>query len=224
MLGVKIYPNNEKYEGAWENNQRKGEGVMTFTNGDKYKGEFFNDSITGKGNLSCIDGSIYTGDFKEGKKSGQGTNLISLKIIGVMIYPSKEKYEGFWENDQRNGKGITTLVNGDKMEANYLNDVISGKVTLTYTDGSSYSGEIKEGKKHGEGICTIYKIVGIRNYLNKDKYEGFWENDQRQGKGTLTFANGDKYEGQFQNDTISGKGMNYLLLPRYDHLYRRLCI
>lgn len=35
-------------------------------------------------------------------------------------------------------------------------------------------------------------------------YEGFFEFDQRHGKGRLEFTNGEKFEGKFVEDRISG--------------------
>ena len=54
-----------------------------------------------------------------------------------------------------------------------------------WSTSQQYSGDWKENKKHG---------YGIKIYDNKDKYEGYWENDLRNGKGTYWLCIGkNKY-------------------------------
>jgi hypothetical protein len=67
----------------------------------------------------------------------------------------------------------------------------------TWSDGSKYFGEFKEGKRNGQGTHT---------YANGDKYIGEYKNDTCDGQGTLTYANGDKYVGEFQRCKRWGNG------------------
>ena len=39
-----------------------------------------------------------------------------------MVYKNEERYEGFFKNNLRNGKGIYFFANGDIYEGNFLND------------------------------------------------------------------------------------------------------
>ena len=52
------------------------------------------------------DGSVYKGvlEMHLGRKIRQGP--------GVMIYPSGRLYEGYWENDLRNGVGFERYSHG----------------------------------------------------------------------------------------------------------------
>lgn len=34
-------------------------------------------------------------------------------------------------------------------------------------------------------------------YANGDIYSGFWQNGERNGKGTYKYINGDTYDGEF---------------------------
>jgi hypothetical protein len=74
---------------------------------------------------------------------------------------------------------------------------VNGFGTFKYANNSSYSGEFKQGKRHGKGIYY---------YANSNKYLGDWQNDLRVGEGKLSYANGDVYTGLFANDKMEGQG------------------
>jgi hypothetical protein len=65
----------------------------------------------------------------------------------------------------------------------------------TKVDGL-YKGEMLDGKKNGHGTFTHAEYT----------YEGEWVNDQRHGKGVLSYTNGKVYEGEFRNGQKHGKG------------------
>lgn len=70
--------------------------------------------------------------------------------------------------------------------------------TVTYSDGSSYSGEMKGLLKSGKGRM---------DYGNGDIYEGQWDGDLMNGTGKYSFNNGDVYEGEFKNSKKDGHGV-----------------
>jgi len=72
---------------------------------------------------------------------------------------------------------------------------------FTWENGSSYVGEWKDGKKHGQGTYTSH--VGT-------KYVGEWKDGKKHGQGTETWSSGWKYVGEWRegkpwNITIYGK-------------------
>lgn len=69
--------------------------------------------------------------------------------------------------------------------------------TVSYKDGSVYTGEVMEGKRHGKGKMT---------WPNGDVYEGDWREDRRTGKGKYYFSNGNVFEGDYVNGHKNGKG------------------
>lgn len=93
--------------------------------------------------------------------------------------------------------------------------------TVTLPDGSVYSGKMKNGKMHGQGILkfkdgSIYKGMmkqgkmdgqGIMKYPNGDNYDGQWKNNQMHGYGTFNRANGSWYQGNYRNGKFHGQGM-----------------
>ena len=72
---------------------------------------------------------------------------------------------------------------------------------LTYPDGSRYRGDVKEGKRHGQG--ALIRPDGT-------KYLGEWLDDRPHGQGTLTRADGKKYVGQWKAGKKHGQGTEVL--------------
>ena len=70
-----------------------------------------------------------------------------------------------------------------------------------YADGSSYEGEMKDGKRHGEGIW-------VRS--DGSEYTGQWTNDKPEGFGTFVWPNGRKFQGYWKSGKRHGKGIEVL--------------
>jgi Uncharacterized protein conserved in bacteria len=68
---------------------------------------------------------------------------------------------------------------------------------VTYFNGHTYEGDVKDNKKDGEGVYT---------WPGGNRYEGSWKNDKINGRGAFTFASGERYEGMFENGKRNGKG------------------
>ena len=69
--------------------------------------------------------------------------------------------------------------------------------TKTYSDGSKYIGEIKEGLPNGRGTYTT---------SDGRKYVGEWKNGKTDGQGTSTLPDGSEYVGEFKDGKMNGKG------------------
>ena len=69
-------------------------------------------------------------------------------------------------------------------------DCVNGKGVVEYPDGAQYSGEFKEGNRHGSGALVSE---------NGKRYEGGWTNDLQNGQGTLITLGGEKYVGEFKD-------------------------
>ena len=68
---------------------------------------------------------------------------------------------------------------------------------LSFTDGTNYTGEWKDGKGHGQGTLT---------FSSGDQYMGKWKDGKRHGQGAYTFINGDNYVGEFKDNKMHGQG------------------
>ena len=76
--------------------------------------------------------------------------------------------------------------------------VTNDDVHVTYPNGNSYIGNVKNGKREGRGVKT---------YADGDKYDGEWKNGLFEGRGVYTWADGRKYDGEFKNDKSEGHGV-----------------
>jgi len=66
----------------------------------------------------------------------------------------------------------------------------------TYEDGSMYKGQLRDGRRHGNGVWTSAS----------EQYTGKWKDDQRDGQGKQTWSDGRIYEGQFSGGKFHGHG------------------
>jgi len=69
----------------------------------------------------------------------------------------------------------------------------------TYEDGSSYSGQLLEGRRHGHGTWIS----------PAERYSGQWKGDHRDGQGRQTWQDDRTqrtYEGQFKSGNFDGHG------------------
>lgn len=95
------------------------------------------------------------------------------------------------------------------------------EVSLTFSNGGTYYGEVQDGKPHGKGTATWgeYKT-----------YTGEWKNGKRSGKGKLITSdpatNQVMYEGTWANDKQNGQGTlrEYSKFNEYSEEYDRATI
>ena len=95
-------------------------------------------------------------------------------------------YEGFWENDKKNGKGRLIKV---------------GFLSLIYlkTDG-----EIYQGKIYGFYLLKLWEIK--INCLIYALLKGEWVNDNKEGYGKQGSKDFFK-QGHWENGKLEGKGL-----------------
>lgn len=93
----------------------------------------------------------------------------------------------------------------NQTEKKYKGEIQDGNLhgfgTMTYEDGSKYTGKFVNGYREDENGIMYYNDDDIF-----ECYEGGWERDRWHGKGTLTYKDGGKYVGQFMNNEADGKG------------------
>jgi hypothetical protein len=63
---------------------------------------------------------------------------------------------------------------------------------------SEFTGEMKDGKKHGRGFLV---------WANGNSYEGNFKDGKQHGHGVYVKANGVRYEGDFKNGKRHGRGV-----------------
>lgn len=128
----------------------------------------------GNGKFEYINGTSYEGDWKlfDGVKKKHGHGRI---VHGNSHADShgNEVYEGEWVEDLMHGTG-----------------------TYTFTSGATYHGQWIKGKRHG---------VGKIEYPDGSSYDGQWENDMMHGNGKYTDNDGIEWEGIFVDNTFESK-------------------
>ena len=87
--------------------------------------------------------------------------------------------------------GEMDVLSGGNNASKTSNQVlISGNGVLTLEEGSTYSGEIKNGVPDGKGKLTM---------VDGTQYDGEWKNGVPSGYGTIATPNGFKYEGEWKD-------------------------
>lgn len=175
------------YTGDW-NYFKEGYGTMISSNGDKYTGGFVADFKSGYGTLTKANGETYVGNWAKEMKSGAGT----------YTYANGEKYTGNWANDKMDGAGILYDGAGRVLKQGSWDEgvFISSQPMHLLNDGSKYYGDLKDGKRNGEGICK---------YSNGNRYDGGWKDDLKDGQGKLV-TDSSIYTGLFKNNLLEGAG------------------
>lgn len=216
----------ETYSGQWRNNQFHGMGKYIDAEGHVYEGEFAFGRKHGmgkqqqQGSSPSLTGEQYIGEWKDGYRDG----------IGDAVFADGSTYSGTWAQDQRHGEGTFTSPHGSEKyvgqwchgmkdgagilsnnstgvtkegcwEADEpLND---GEWTITFPDGSKFTGQCLKSRPHGRGVCK---------YANGDLYDGQWVHGKRHGLGTGFFANGESFVGQWENNHVALNGKGQLTL------------
>ena len=77
----------------------------------------------------------------------------------------------------------------------------TGKFTWSMPSGFDvvYEGEVKNSFRHGYGVLT--------DPAGPTRYEGFWKDDRKHGKGKFYYANGSIHEGEYVQGQPNGQGV-----------------
>ncbi len=149
--------------------------------------------INGTGKHIDMEGSVYEGNFKNGKRNGKGKCTAANDVV----------YEGDWKDNKRDGVGKAAYkVKGYDFggrnwsyEGLWKKDSIDGRGTYIYSNGNSYTGEVKNNKLDGKGRMVL---------KDSTVYECQWKDNAMNGKGNILFKNGDVHTGTFINDKLEG--------------------
>jgi hypothetical protein len=206
-----------KMEGAGQIVERgKNDSVYYF-----YTGEFKNDSPDGYGKEIYFypngdTSSVYTGHFSNAERQGIGllkdfnkytTTLIKgyfnknalqgeveiwdYKIPRLLIY-----YNGTFQNDGRNGRGVE-VAGANKYVGDWKDNEKNGNGKLFYDSVLIYEGDWTDDQFNG---------IGKRFFFDGSYYYGEFKNNQRNGLGIQYWRDGTKYVGEFKKDLLSGSG------------------
>jgi hypothetical protein len=73
----------------------------------------------------------------------------------------------------------------------------SGSGELRWANGDTFTGTLRNGKRHGKGLFI---------WRNGQRYQGDWVDDVASGQAVVDFTNGNHFEGTVDNTTPQGMG------------------
>ena len=153
--------------------------TIRFKNGNLYKGDVDAEGQpNGRGHMDYnLNGyyAEYDGEWKHGMRCGKG--LYSQFSKGGRSH--SYEYDGTWLDDREHGQGVATESSQKGLHC--------ATVTETYT------GEFREGKRHGHGVVVSDNFDG--NFTDgQNRFEGDFENGRAIGAGVWDYAGGDHLE------------------------------
>ncbi|MBQ3529056.1 MAG: hypothetical protein IJA47_01025 [Oscillospiraceae bacterium] len=113
-----------------------GVGTKEYDNGT-YTGDLLRGFRHGTGTMRYHNGGWYTGQWNNGQRSGYGT--------GKEIYDNGY-YEGEFYNGKRHGQGTYVWTTGSKYTGQWTDGDRTGYGTFTWPDGTTKSGNWKDGQ------------------------------------------------------------------------------
>ncbi len=195
--GKQVWTDGSIFEGHWKNNKAHGKGRVIQANGDVFEGEWV-DGVINKAKYTSVNGDVYEGGWAQAEAEGADDYLKAGKKEGQGKYTYKEglnlTYEGGYENDLMNGKGILLFRDGRKFTGEFVDDKMEGKGgVFVWTDGRKYEGEYFDDKKHGYGVFS---------WPDGRRYEGSWLYGKQHGKGSIIMVENNekiKYNGEWED-------------------------
>lgn len=126
------------------------------------------------------------------------TNATKTKIIK---YCNGDVYEGEIDADEKphgEGKYIHCFKPDHNQQSSYTgqwkNGKRHGKGIYLYTNGDVYDGLWKNNERHGPDGQYTYRNPKAKIF------KGHWVEDKKCGYGVMLFTNGDKYKGMWQDN------------------------
>ena len=160
------------------------------------------------GVINYKNGDKFRGNFNDGRPCGWGVMKYNYSLPGSMGAEYEEAtYEGNWKAGKREGHGTLTWQDGSTFTGQWKNDKrIEGEMKMQ--NGNIYRGQFMNDKIHGFGRLMI--PTGII-------FEGKFERGFCSSVGKLLYPNGDLYYGQHKAFVKEGLGkMIYLNGSTYE--------
>jgi hypothetical protein len=233
------YANGARWQGAVVANQPDGQGTLILANGDRIEGQLVKGQFAAGASYHFAKGGRFIGTLAGNRPRGQGLLILPngdrvqgeisgnepvearLGGNGQIVFADGRIYVGPIERNQPQGRGVLTLVTGEKIEADFRGSAQpQGSVSIDYPNGDRYAGEISELAPHGRGVLTTRSghrysgqfAKGLPNgalevaYADGRKYDGNYVDGERSGRGVFRWPDGAQYEGMFGAGFPHGKG------------------
>ncbi len=149
---------------------------------------------------------MYSGCLRESDGARHGAGRYTTYVRGL----TSTTYEGEWKDDQRNGRGNLTSINGEVYKGEFKDDKRNGEGRHYWPDlPAVYDGEWKDDKMDGRGdlrgkLPLPGGVWGV--------YEGEFKDGKMNGRGRHTWPCFEKYngctvyQGEFKDNNYNGQG------------------
>jgi len=138
------------------------------------------------GVINFKNGDKFRGSFKDGRPCGYGTMKYNYSLPGSNGSEFEEAtYEGRWKAGKREGEGTITWVDGSKFTGIWKNDM-RHKGEMRFQNGSVYQGSFLNDKMEGPG--RLLQASGII-------FETTFKEGYCGSVGKLMYVSGDMYYG-----------------------------
>lgn len=215
-IGVLVFANGDRYEGAFVQGFRHGRGVFTsergnrvyegewrrsekhgmgkekwLVSGDRYEGEYQKDVFHGRGVLfKGTSGSKYDGEFQFGKKHGHGRmEFANSKVSSGKVATGNNDLKAVLSIHNASAAGGGTGNSSSVYEGSWKDSRMHGEGKYTRADGSFYDGTWLDGLCHGFGKEMVLSTGEL--------FEGHWQKGLRHGEGSIT-RNGKRRKGVWE--------------------------
>lgn len=183
------------YEGEFSNSQREGTGTFHWTNGDSYVGSWSGDQMV-TGTYTFSNGNYYTGDFSNNRYSS-GSFYLSKSTLVQDLRSFSALYS----------EGKVLSITFETESGFCFSGQVNGSAEITYENGDTYSGEVKNGIRDGTGKYSWVDEDG----KTIATYEGTWKDDIMNGSGSYHYTS-DEYpyiKGSFSDGKPEGTAIYY---------------
>ena len=195
------------------------DGILSikYEDGTKLFGIYYNNALNGLTKILFPNKEKFEGELFDDEANGYGIYYFSRQGC---------EYEGYWDNNYKNGIGKERWWYRDNYEGEFKNGKKNGIGIYNWDDGSFYKGEWFNNNIHGWGIFNsknkrIYlghfimnKMNGYGEMLylkNNGFYYGYWKDNKKNGFGVelSTRKNGEDkvYVGFWKDNDRYGYGI-----------------
>lgn len=217
-VGTYIDAEGNVFDGEFVAGKKHGVGKQVFSTRpakEQYSGEWKDGYRDGIGDAVFADGSTYSGSWRKDLRDGEGTFIAAAAVSSSPSSTSAagassnvsagDKYVGQWRSGMRDGAGILSIATTGVVKEGFwsMDEPLDGEWTISFPDGSKFTGACVKGRPHGRGVCK---------YANGDLYDGQWAGGKRHGLGTGFFGNGESFVGEWENNHVALNGKGRLTL------------
>ncbi|XP_045676052.1 radial spoke head 10 homolog B-like isoform X3 [Phyllostomus hastatus] len=147
------------------------------------------------------------------------TGLYEEPVLSDLV----ESYEGGRAQGLHDREDFAVFQGGGAYRGRFVKSISVNLSVHTWPDGSTYKGEVVNGKRNGFGVfkCVTQPMSYIGQWCQGKRhgmgciyydregassYEGSWDHNVRKGWGVRRYKSGNVYEGQWDDNVRHGEG------------------